>query len=339
MPDIGTVHIDQAMTNLSVAIMNDSFVADQVMPPLPVAKRSDKYFVYDQAAFLQTSGLDANGLPKSLRRPKTEAAEIDYALSTDQYYGEEYARRELVTDAERKLADNPLQPDIDATTVVTNALQMDNEIMVARRACTSTAYSPNNKVLLTGGATGTSWAQYGSANSLPLSDIRNGKVTVRKALLREPNTMTLTVDSAQVLADHPTIKDLVKYTHQDALTSSGLPKVLRGLNTVEAVTQKSTNAEGLAFSSGNVWTDENGLNIALIYFRSVDTGPRSIHFGRTFDIPDDTTGVRGISIRRYRWDPKKGEYMEGAMTRDWKIIAKDGNGLAVGGYLISGPTL
>lgn len=339
MPTLPSLHIDTALTNVSLAYINEEFVADQVMPPLPVDKRSDKYFVYDKTAFLKSSGLDANGKPRSLRRPKTEANEVDFPLSTSPYYAEEYAQSQLVTDAERRIADSPLNPDIDATVSLTELLKLDNETAAAYIACKTGNYPAAHKVLLTTGATGTSWAQYASANSKPLSDIKNGKVQVKKDILREPNAAIYTVDTAQTLADHPDIKDLVKYTHMDALTTSGLPKVLRGLQTIEAATQKITSAEGAAVTSGNVWTDENGTNICLIYYKSTDVAPRSIHFGRTFEAPDDTTGVRGFAVRRYRWDRKKGWYVEVSFTRDWRLMAVDGNGLAIGGYLISGATL
>lgn len=343
MPAMPSVHIDRALTNVSIAYMNDTFVADQVLPPLDVDKNSDKYFVYEKETFLRHSGKDANGKPKSLRRPKSEASEIEYELSTDSYFCEEYAKKTLVPDAIRKYADSPLSPDIDGTMVVTEQLKLDNEIAAATVACTTTNFPSTHKVLLTTGGSGTSWAQYTSANSLPLGDIKNGKIAVRKAIMREPNNALYTVDTAQTLADHPDIKELVKYVHADALSSSGLPRVLRGLNTVEAATQVATSAEGAAtFTSGNAWADENGTNVCLIYFRSQDKGPRTVHFGRTFDAPDATVDVRGITVRRYRNEAKKGDYVEAAMTRDWKYICKDVNtssGKAIGGYLISGATL
>ena len=251
-----------------------------------------------------------------------------------------------MTDAERKIADNPLQPDIDGTVSVTESLMLDNETMVASVACKSTNYAAANKVLLTGGANGTSWGSYTSANSKPLSNIRDGKIAVRKGIIREPNNGLYSLDTAQTLADHPDIKDLVKYTHMDALTSSGLPKVLRGLTTIEGAQQVVTSAEGAATTvTGNVWQDENATNVCLIYYASASVAPRSVHFGRTFDCPDDTNEARGVSIRRYRDEPLAGEWIEGAMTRDWRFVSVDGStngyksaGYAIGGYLISGAT-
>jgi hypothetical protein len=346
MPALANVHIDRGLTNISIAYRNSEYVADRVFVPLPVDKRSDKYFVYDREFTLRSSGFDAKGRLNSLVRPKAEADETDYAMSNSPFYCERYAKRHLVTDAERKIADSPIAPDVDATIHVTEKLMLDNEAQVAAIACNTTYYATANKVLLTTGGTGTSWAQYASANSKPLSDIKNGKVQVRKSIIKEPNAALYTVDTAQTLADHPDIKDLVKYTHQDALTSSGLPKVLRGLTTEEAAQQQLTSAEGAAQVTGNVWQDQNSTNICLIFYRSASAGPREIHFGRTFDAPDDTTDVRGVGIRRYRWEPKAGEYIEGSFTRDWRFIATDGStngwmagGLAIGAYLISGATL
>lgn len=339
MPTLASIHIDSALTNVSIAYRNESYIAEMVAPVLPVAKRSDKYFVYDKAAFLSSSGTDAQGKPKSLRRPKSEATETDFNLSVDNYYAEEYARRQLVTDAETQYADSPLQPAIDATQHVTDLLMLDNEVATAAMTLNTNKYSATHKQLLTTGGVGTSWAQYQSANSHPLSDLKNAKIAGVKDLLREYNCALYTVDTARTLADHPDIKDLVKYTHIDALTTSGLLKVLRGLETIEGVQQVNTAPEGKPFASGNVWVDNNGTNVCLVFYRGKEMGPRTVHGFRTFEAPDDTNGARGVNIRRYRWDPKKGEYVEGAMTRDWKSIAKDANGNYIGGYLISGCTL
>jgi hypothetical protein len=113
MPTIGQIHIDQALTGLSVMYRNGTYVADQVFPILPVSKRSNKYFVYRKEDFLSPSPAGTGGVLASLRRPGTEAAEIDYGLSTQSYFAEEYAYRGFVSDAETAAADNPMMPDMD----------------------------------------------------------------------------------------------------------------------------------------------------------------------------------------------------------------------------------
>lgn len=338
MPAISQIHIDQALTNISVMYRNGSYVAEEVFPILPVSKRSNKYFLYKKEDFLWPSPTGAGGTLASLRRPGTEAAELDYSLSAQNYYAEEYAYRGFVSDAEAAAADNPLQPDMDQTIQLTERLMLDNEIAVANMAGKRANYPASNKAALTTGGTGTSWASYSSANSVPFTDIKNGKLAVIKGIAREPNRMLLSVDAARTLADHPSVKDLVKYTHQDALTISGLPKVMRGLVVIEGAVQKNTAAEGAAYAGGNLWQADDGSSLALIYYRPDAPSLRTVSLGYTFEAPDDATGARGIAVRRWREEKRKGSMIEAAFLRDWRFIAVDGSGLSLGGYLLTSVT-
>lgn len=338
MPATSQIHIDQALTNLSVMYRNEAYIAEQVLPILPVTKRSDKYFLYRKEDFLSPSAVAAGGAPVSLRRPGSEAAEIDYSISTASYYAEEYAYRGLVTDAEAAVADNPLQPDMDQTIQLTERLMLDNETSVAALVANRANYPTGSKVALTGGASGTSFAQYSSVNSDPFLTIKNGKLAVIQGIAREANTALFGVDTARTLADHPKVKDLVKYTNQDALTMSGLPKVLRGMNVIEGATQKNTAAEGGGFSGANVWQADDGSAMALLFYRNPNPSLRAVSFGYTFEAPDEATKARGYAVRRWREEKRKGTMIEVAFLRDWRLIAVDGSNLALGGYLMTGCT-
>jgi hypothetical protein len=227
---------------------------------------------------------------------------------------------------------------MDQTIQLTERLLLDNEIAVATLVGKRANYPSSNKVALTTGGTGTSWASYSSSNSVPFTDIKNGKLAVIKGIAREPNTFLLSVDAARTLADHPNVKDLVKYVHQDALTISGLPKVMRGLNVIEGAAQKNTAAEGAAYSGGNLWQADDGTAMALIFYRPETPSLRMVSLGYTFAAPDDATGARGIAVRRWREEKRKGTMIEAAFLRDWKFIAVDGSGLALGGYLLTSVT-
>ncbi|HXE63224.1 MAG TPA: hypothetical protein VN519_06760 [Bryobacteraceae bacterium] len=341
MPALTSLHIDRALTEVSIAYMNDSLIADVVAPPLPVDVRSNKYFVYDRATFLSTSGLDANNRPRSIRRPKTEAAEIDFTLSTDSYYTEEFALRDLVTDAEIAIADSPLQPDIDATYLVTERIKLDYEKFTATIVGTRSGYASGYTAQLTTGSTGTSWLSYASANSHPFSNIRDGRIAVRKGVYREANYILLTLDSALTLADHPDYKDLYKFTNPEGLSESGLVRNLRGCTVLEGNQQYNTAAEGAAVTTNNMWVDDQGQALAVVFYRSVGVGPRTVHGFRTFEAPDDTTGVRGFQVRRYRNEDRKGQFIEASCMRTAKAVAVDApsTGKIVGAYLISGTSI
>lgn len=336
MPPISQVHIDQALTNVSIMFKNEIYVGDQVFPIAPVNKRSDKYFVYNRADFTSGSMVDTNDMPQSYRRPGSEADERDYGVSTQSYYADEYALRHLVTDAEAAYSDSPLQPEIDATIFLTEQLLIDNERRVSNLAMNPANYTSGNTEDLTTGGSGTSWAQYASANSNPFTDIKAGRLAVTKGLIRDPNAMALTIGAARTLADHPLVKELVKYVHADALTREGLPKVLRGLKVIEAGAQSNTAAPGLAINSEYIFAAADGSDAALIYFQNPSPSIRSVAYAYTFEAPDDTTGTRGLAVRKWREERRKGTMVEVSFLRDWKFIGVDSSSLATGGYLITG---
>ena len=337
MPYLGELHIDRGLTNISIAYTNENYIADDVAPPLPVMKRSDKYFVYNKDAFLRQSPKLLNGLAASVRRPGDEANVIDYQISNTNYYAEEMALKSFVPYEDIAIADDPLQPEIDATITTTERLKIDNEVQVATLVGTSANYNANNFTTLTTGSTGTSWAQYASANSHPFTNIVQGINAVWQGLLRIPNTLLLSTQTAYYLGDHPDYKDLYKYTSVDGMQRSGLVKQIRGLDVIVAMQVATTSPEafnGTAATTNGVWNGSDGNPMAAIYYRDAGAGPRSTQSFRTFDAPDALTGVRGFNTRVYDWALIKGRYVEVAVTRAYKSIGVDSAGLTTGSYLV-----
>jgi hypothetical protein len=333
MPDISTVHIDQALTNVSLAYRNESFVAEKVAPVLPVNKRSNKYFVYNREAFLRSSGLDANSRPISIRRPTAEAIEVDYSLSTDSYYCEEIALSELVPYENEQAADAPLQPFIDATETLTDRILLDNEIAVATIAMNTGNYASGNKATLTTGGSGTSWASYTSTSSNPFGNLSTARNVVRQGIMRAPNRFLVNYQVGEVLSNHPAYIDRYKYTSTETATQTGLQPVIRGMMVVEGSAIKTTNVEGATTATGDVWVDSGGNAAALVYFASDSLGPKSMHFMRTFEAPDAYLNTRGIVTQRFELPTRKSAKVQVSTTRDWKGVALDGSSKFLGGYL------
>ncbi len=344
MPSLPAIAVDPLLTNISIAYTNENYVAEQLFPSLPVGPRSGRYYVYGQESFLSGSGLNADGKASTIRKPSARADEVFFDLSKDSYQAERRSLATPVTDDSMTEAleqsGSILQPQIDGTTQVTETMSIDLEMESANLGCRTTNFPSANRELLTTGGSGTSWASYSSTSSDPFRQIRNAKLQIRKGVMREANQMLLTADTAYTLADHPLVKDLIKYTNPEALTMSGLPRVVRGLNLIEGSAQRRTSGEGAAaFTSGNTWVDENGTNIALIFYRSNVLGPRTIHFGRIFDAPDATTKARGFSVRTYRDEPRSSLMVECNRTYDMRLIARNSSNQSVAGYLVSGATL
>jgi hypothetical protein len=122
-PTFGQVHVNAPLTNISVAYIQsaDNFIFSKVFPYLPVDKQSDVYFVYTKNDWFRDEA--------KLRAPATESAGSGYGMDTPPSYNcLEYSLHKDIPDQVRRNADNPLNPDREATEFVTNRLLLRQEI-------------------------------------------------------------------------------------------------------------------------------------------------------------------------------------------------------------------
>ena len=344
MPDLANIHIDVALTNVSIGYTNASYIADMVFPRIPVALRSDKYFLYNKNTFLSTSGQDGQGKPQSFARPGGRSTEIQFDVSTNPYYCELMSKSYSLRDAEVRLADTPLVPAVDATEALTMTLMNDNEWAVAAKAMKRANYAASNRTQLV--TTTTSWA---ASTGKPISnDIPNAQKAIVQGMVRAATHITMNYNVSVTLAENADYLDKVKYVSREGLTSAGVAPVIKGLQTVESMAQKITSTEGITpYTNGYIWTDDQGQDAALVYYKPPSAaGLKTIALGLTFEAPDDTLGTVGYVVKRWREEWADKEMIEVRTTRDWRIVSNDGStngdnaqGYALGGYLISGCTL
>lgn len=340
MPDLANIHIDVALTNVSIAYTNEEYNANDVFPVVPVPIRSNKYFVYNRDTFLRASGVDAQGKPSSIRRPNTRSESIVFDLSTLPYFCEQMAKNYPLTDAEVNYQDAPLNLDVDATEALTDMLMLDNEIQVANKVGKRANYASANKNALANGTT--SWAT-GSAPKPMSVDFPAAKKAVITSLLRPPTHVLMNYGVCISLANTTEYVARLQYVSKESLTLAGLLPVVQGLKVVEARTQKVTSTEYVStITSGYCWVADDGTDTALFYYNKGVPGLRSIAFGLTFDAPDDTLGAHNFAVKRWREEWIDATVIEVRTTRDWRFTATDGssngdnsNGYASGGYLLS----
>jgi hypothetical protein len=336
MPDLQDVHVATLLTNISVALMNTNFIAERIAPAISVDKVTDKYAVYDNGTFL--SGGSAQD---ALLTPGATAKQINYSATNRQYYANTYALRNFVTNQIQLNEDQIFNAQRDAAVSVTNKLAIINEANVANLVGNATQYNTANQSLLTTDpATGTSWTSTASANSLPFINLMNAGVKVKKSIMRSPNTVFFSLAMAQTLSQHPTYKDWIKYTTEDAVRLAGLPPSILGLEVVVGEQQQivGDSEDNTPFNRSDIWSDNNGYNMTIVYYRDANAGPYNTSSFRTFDAPSPSTGARGYSIRNYPDLPANGTWVEGSVTRDYKNLVQDTNNLIIGAYIISDPS-
>ena len=295
------VHIDRALTNISIAYTAQGVIGQGVFPGVPVNNISDKYFVYDKADWLRRE--------VAVRAPGGRAVRGGYRISTGTYTAIERAIAQGVPDETRDNADAPLQPLRDATMWVTDQLMLEVESNVAADVF------------------GTGWASsatpsptWDNDSSEPLDDVQTANNTIVTAIGREPNTGVLGRGLWRHLLNHPDIVDRIKYsagpnspatvTLKAVAALFGLDKLLVG------AAVENTTEEGTTASMSFIWG-----NHMFVGFVAASPSLLTPSAGYVF-----TYQQRQIS--RFREEQERQDVVEGRMSWDVKLTATDA------GYLI-----
>jgi hypothetical protein len=197
------VHVDQPLTNLTIAYLQDesNFIADRVFPNVPVPKQTDKYYIYNRADFNRSG----NVAPLA---PRTRPERVGMGLSTDSYSIEV---RALATDFDHQtLANEDTMLDIRAAGARMVAQQM---LIDREKRWISTYFATNVWDTEYDGVANadnnlasevTQWDDY--TNSTPIVDVTNAKRAAKLASGGfRPNVMVVTEDVRDVLTNHPDI--------------------------------------------------------------------------------------------------------------------------------------
>ncbi|MFI3171099.1 MAG: major capsid protein [Eubacteriales bacterium] len=213
MPNRSDIHIDKALTNISVKYFQDesNFIAGQVFPVVPVQKQSDRYFMYLKEDWFRDDAQE--------RAPGTESAGGDYEIdNTPTYFCRKYAFHKDVVEEDRANADSPLTPDEDAVSFVTDKILLNRENNWAKTFFTDGVWGKDlegaaaaaaNKVIY--------WDDY--ATSTPIEDISAMATDQSETTGKRPNTMVMGRRAYDALKNHPDFLDRVKYTQKGVVTT------------------------------------------------------------------------------------------------------------------------
>ena len=220
MPNGTDIHIDKALTIISVKYMQDTanFVADQVIPNVNVQKQSDRYFVYKKEDWFRDDAQE--------RAMGTESAGGDYDIdNTPTYFCKKYAFHKDVFEEDRANSDNPLTPDEDATEFVTDKILLNKENNFVRnffkagiwgQDLEGAAEAADKKVVF--------WDDY--ANSVPIGDISKIATNMSEITGKRPNVLTFGRRVYDALKQHPDFLDRIKFTQKGVVTTDLIAELL-----------------------------------------------------------------------------------------------------------------
>jgi hypothetical protein len=313
----GNVHIDVALTNISVGFPNNEFVGERLFPRVNVQKQSNKYYIFGREAW--STHLD-------VRAPGTEANEIPgYAVSTDSYFAVEHALQIAVTDEERENADSPFSPDEDGAFLVTQKVLLGREVAIKTLVTTTANYATTPTQMFDTLSGTAQWSDY--VNSNPIADFRKGQRAINSQLFVDPNTAVVPYQVMSILEDHPDFIERIKYSERGILSPDLIGAVVGVPNIIMPSVGQNTAAMGQTPTLGYLW----GRDVVMAWVPP-NPGLRIPAFGYEFNWGYGA-GLPTVTDR-WRENNRKSDVIRNQRRYDLKLPAQDTTGKAIGGYVI-----
>ena len=191
-PTKAQIHEDVVLTSFAQQYFQklSNFVAGLVFPVVPVTKSSDKYRIWTKDYWMRDEA--------KRRAPGTPAVRTGYKLSTDTYSTDNSSIAAEIPDEARRDGDADINLDRAATRLVSSRLALRREKQWLGDFFATSKWGTDKVVA-------SKWNDY--ANSDPISDIEEGKETVRISTGFVPNVLTLGAQVWRYLKNHPDIVD------------------------------------------------------------------------------------------------------------------------------------
>lgn len=284
MPSVQKVHIDRALTNISIGFKNEQYIADQIFLSVPVDKQSDRYYVFGKEMFRQHD---------DKRAPGTEASEINWTLSLDTYFTEGHALRTFIPDEEYQNADELFNLSADATELVTEGILLNKEVSAANMLLDADNYDSSLVFNMGGGgANPAKWSDY--TNSDPVLDIAKAKERMHKKSGIRPNTLVISETVLNVLKLHPKILTLFSGISPVSIATTEQIRLALGVDKliIGSALKSGANNPAQQDTLSYIWG-----NSAVLCFIPARAGKKTQAIGYTFMWNKDGDGA--VQVRSF----------------------------------------
>jgi hypothetical protein len=303
MPAASQVHIETALTNVSVAYRNPACVAEAVAPPVPVRRQSDRYYILDPAR-------ERFRAQNDLRAPGAEADEVDFSLSTDAYFCADHALESAVPDEERENADPAIQPEIDRTEFLTDKILLNQETNLA-----AAFRAPDALPGIEYTEAGNRWDD---PDVDPVAAVELGRAAIQQAVPVLPNTLILSYPVYQALRAHPKILDRVKYVRMGIVGAAELAQLFDIERLLIARAFHNTAARGQAPALEFVWGRD-----ALLCHVPARAALKTVALAYTFTWTLAPGSLTGCLVESWREERRKADMIRVQKYYDQKIVAPE----------------
>lgn len=301
MPNALQLHVDTLLSNVSVKYRNQSYVAMEIFPEVPVKKSSDLYRVYDRNF----------RIPETIRADKAVAREHNFDVSNASYVLEQHALKDYVTDRQ---AENYDLADLRAETTeeLTDKILLRMEKSFVQACVTGTSWSLQLSL--------TSTMAWNATTTVdPVAHFDTGTVSVVNNSGMMPKIAAMNLQSKFALKNNAQVLDRVKYTSSE-VDDKIIARLIGAEKLVISSQVEDTANEG---ASGGASIQSLWGNKVLFVYAPAAPGPLKPSAGYVFrrNVP---------LVKRWREEERAGDAIEVNMEYSVKVVA------SLSGFYIGG---
>lgn len=298
MSSLNQLHVDQALTDVSIAYKNPAFVAEEVFPVVPVRKKNDVFFKFSKQHFRAY---------KDAYRAGQRAQQIEVDLDSRGFYmADGHALDVTIDDDEREQADPGAQLEIEKTEKCTEVIKLNQENKLFSEILTTGNITQN--VTLSGPD---QWSDFD--NSDPVTEVLTRKQTIQQQIGVMPTTLLISRPVFDKLRNHRVILERIKYTGQGAwaqLSAQALAEVFELERVLVSEALKQSVPEGRADALAYMMSKD-----ALLFYRPARPGLRVPAFGYTF------FWASRSGVKRWREEGIEADFLRVKKYYDMRIVA------------------
>ncbi len=305
LPTVQSVHVQAALTDLSIAYRQESpAVSDLIFPRVSVTKMSNKYYVWNKGDMWRNEA--------KKRAPSADFARVGIRVSTDNYTAIQYALEYLIADEVRANADTGIELESTAAMYLVDQLNLQKDLDFAADFFTTSS----------GWASGTVSTAWDTVTTgTPVTNIVAAIATIRRALGGSNQHKIVGLGGVKIrsaLLTSDQVRDRTKYVQ--AGTYQALENSLAGALGLDELIfserEYNTAKEGRAASYSPVF-DNDFLVVAV----PRNPGLSTPSAGYTFAW--DENGKGDMYTEMYREENRKSDVLRAVCYYDQKQTGTD----------------
>lgn len=269
---------------IAIAYRNQRYIADEILPRVPVSKKEFEYWLYPKE--------ETFARPDTKVGRKSAPNQIDLSATKLPAVCEDFGLDDLIPNDDINNAPANYDPKGRAVATLGDYIMLDREMRVAALVQAAAQYAASNKVTLSG------TSKFSDVTSDPIGIMTDGL----DACLIRPNIATFARTSWSVFARHPKIVKAVNGNAGDSgiARKAQIAELFELDDILIGEGRINTAKKGQAATLARVWNN----NIVLSYRNTNADTSNDVTFGYTAqcgskvagELPEPNIGLRG-SVR------------------------------------------